>query len=120
MYSPKCNTLGTSDAQIIRKKIVADLNQIRQEEEILTNTNGVIRRQIRIRSTPRTRNRKHVSFAVGNVPLSNPIDRMPTPFSPEIRFVKTPRRKWGKHNVSKKRSKTGSKKGSQSTQPNKP
>ena len=119
MYSPapkrNCDTRIAASVQskTIRKKRVIDPNQMREQEETVFNDNGHIQRQFRIHTTPmnrRTRNNRHVSFEVSDVPLSTTIDRMPTPFAPEIQFInnaKTPRRKRAKRNVSRKQ---GSKK----------
>jgi hypothetical protein len=94
-------------AKMIRTKMVVQPDQIREEQEIVSNDNGIIKRKYRIQTKKRRTNvPKHVSFAVPtDVSLSNPIDRMPTPFVPEIQFVVN------KRNVSKKQSKRRSKKG---------
>ena len=98
------NPVAEFHAKMIRTKMVVNPNQIREEQEIVSNDNGIIKRKFRVQT--KKRRPKHVSFAVPtNVPLSNTIDRMPTPFVPEIQFVVN------KHNVSKKKNKRRSKKG---------
>ena len=93
-------------AKMIRTKMVVQPDQIREEQETVSNDNGIIKRKYRIQTKKRRTNvPKHVSFAVPtDVSLSTPIDRMPTPFVPEIQFVVKSNKK------SKRRSKKGRRK----------
>ena len=93
-------------SKMIHTTMVVHPDKIREEQEIVSNDNGIIKRKYRVQTKKRRTNvPKHVSFAVpANVPLSNTIDRMPTPFVPEIQFVVKSNKK------SKRRSKKGRRK----------
>jgi hypothetical protein len=98
------NPVSEFHAKLIRTKIVVRPNQTRKEQEIISNDNGIIKRKFRVQT--KKRRPKHVSFVVPeNAPVSTTIDRMPTPFVPEIQFVVN------KHNETKKKNKRRSKKG---------
>lgn len=82
---------GQFHSKLIKTRIIADTKNgvIREVDDITTNDNGIIRREIDIHSIPISlrKTRKHVRFVDKTSPLSIPIDRMPTPFVPEIRFI---------------------------------
>ena len=99
---------GQFHSRLIKTRIIADTknNVIREVDDITTNDNGIIRREIDIHSIPippPRKTRKHVHFVDKTSPLSVPIDRMPTPFVPEIRFINKRKPASRKHAKPKKR-----------------